>query len=75
MEKRLKIVGDSYAAVNYRVFLDDVDISEMVRGLTINMNAGEVNTAELRLIATSFEVEGMFDVTSIKDEARRYIKE
>ena len=54
------------------VMLGGLDISQHVRGLTINCGAGELSKAELHLSGIEAEVDGLVDVTNMADLCRRF---
>ena len=74
MEKRLRVIGDGLAGIGYKVFLGDDDISRYVKDIKITMSAGEVNVAQITLVS-AIELDGVFDVTAIGDEFKRFIRE
>lgn len=75
MEKKIRIVGAERIGRGYKVFLDKEDISDMVNDVVIHVKVGEINTAVITFTGISIDAEGLVDVTSIEDNARRYAKE
>lgn len=54
---KLRIVADGPDGYSTRIFLDDKDISQHVRRVTVDLEAGQINTARLELFLHNIEID------------------
>lgn len=72
MRRKLKIIAEGMSTRNCKVFLDDLDVTTMVREITLKLSVNDVNTAIIEFIPAACEFEGLVDMTAIGDEVHHY---
>lgn len=59
---KLELTGEGVLGDNYRLKLDNTDVSARVRGVTVSLDVGEVNEAFIRYACDRVEIEGDFKI-------------
>lgn len=59
---KIRIVNETAAGRNTRVYLNDIDISEWCSAATLHYQCTEVNSLTLDLYVSSFEADGRVQV-------------
>lgn len=54
--KKLRIIGDGLAAWATKIYIDDLDISDMVKSVAVSFDVGEVNQAVITFLPGKLEV-------------------
>jgi hypothetical protein len=57
MKRTLKIRCDRPMGHAARVWLNDFEVSSFLTGLTLELNVGEVNTVELRILVEDIDID------------------